>query len=475
MTLLVSNADIQAFKPATTGSSPDFTVPQDDIESASMTHRLQRRKDTGSFDLNNDTGQYGDNGNPIKSGYRLEFRVTTESDTSLTRRWTAIAKSPTFERLGGGLGRVDIPAVDYVFWMLDHRTVENAFTDTQISGTSSSVLETILSNNASEVDQSKISTITDTADFFWDSKSLMTAVGEIADRADAVIGADDQSLTFDRLGTLSPEWTLTGSDFGTLTAPRTDDSLVNTVRVDGGTDTAIDDEQTTQSSTTTVTDSSRIQHQLSTRKSELDKIEVWTSPSGSGEDVIVRLQVDDGGSPKAPGDRESDIARKTLDSAFLASSDYTTFLIPDHDLPEPNPWMLIESSGSTGQDIGVDGSDNPTYKAHFPFPISIRVEDDESQNNFRERQERIRQDNLTTREAARSVGEDHLFHNNEPEQTIEFDAVSQRAHDLSTGDVITVNEPDDRAVGEFVVTGIAESFDGVRLDTTITAQQTASL
>ncbi len=224
--------------------------------------------------------------------------------------------------------------------MLQWRVYFNAFEGRQISGSSDAILETVLDDKAPEIGQSQIEAVSETTDFFADGTEVFTIVEELAVQGDAILANDGEDLVFKRISDIPIEFELargTGGDISDYEVGGSDDELANWVRVDGGTGTAIGDEQTTQDSYTTVTESSRLTHQLSTRKSEIDRLELWTRTTGSGEDVTVRLQKDDGGAPIAPDDRQSDIARRTLDSLFVSDDGYTTFSFSRTHAPRAQP------------------------------------------------------------------------------------------------------------------------------------------
>lgn len=493
MSRTVVNASIEVYKPNNSSSTPDFTVPKEDIEAIQMRQRLQALKDTGKFKLSNEHGRYADafgygsnygvaygGSRPITTGDKIVVKTQLEGESSLSHRWTALAHPPTFKS-GPGPRSLEFEASDFVWQILSDRIYFNSFENTPISGSSGAILETALTDKAPEIGQSQIQSVNESTDYFADGTDLFTLVEELAIQGDATVSNDGVDLVFRPISDILAKFELKrgrGGDIGTYEVSGSDDNLANWVRVNGGTQPSVGDSQTTQDSYTTVTESSRLTHQISTRKSEVDQIELWTRTTGSGEDLTIRLQKDSGGTPIAPNDRESDIARKTLSAEFLANGDYTTFLIPTHTLPEPSPWMIVESSGSTGQDVGTNSATgNPTYKAYFPFPVDVRTSNQQSINEYRRREARVKNEQLDTRTSAQKTAQSYLRHRSEPRQTLSADARSVRAHNLNPGEAVEVNFPRDRAKGTFLVTEVSDTYsaDTNRLETTLEFQEAGSL
>jgi hypothetical protein len=468
MTRNVAAAELEVYTPANSGTDPDTVIPGVDVEQLTINSRLQDLIDTGRIALTNDRGTYTD---AITSGDRLRFKTQLDGEDALSHRWTGLARPVTHAQTGPTTTQLELRVDDFVFGVLDMRSVVNAFEGDPIAGSEDAVLNRILKRNAPEIDRSQIATVSEEVNIVWTGKSLLDAVRDLADRADAIVSQDETSLVFERLGTASTEWTLTPADKGLHKVKENDDSLANEIRVEGGEGVEIDAEQTTVDGYETVSDGNRIQTQIRTRKSEVTRIELWTRTTGSGDNVVVRLQADQDGAPKDPSSRESDIARKTLSSDFLANDDWTTFLLPEHKLPDRDPWLMIESDGSTGQEIGVDtASSDPAHRAYYPYPLATILSDADSIDEYRRRERIIQKDSLKTRQQTNEVAKSAIRHSRKPARTIEFPAESVRAHNLKPGDVIGVDEPAERAVGNFVVVERRDSYGGVNLTTDIVAQ-----
>ena len=450
------------------------TISNDVIERVSISQRAQDRMDTGEFVLDDDGSLP-----TITSGDKLTFRTRLGGEASLTRQWTAMARNVTRRLEAGGQRGLRITATDFVFTVLSWRIADASFEDTDVGN----IVDSLVESEAPELGRSQIDTVGVKTDAFPSGRKLLDLITSEYDAlADALVTHDGTDLVFTALGNVSSKHDLTPTDLrAPIELPAPDDRLVNRHRVDGGTDHAVDDEQPTQTSTTTVTDSSRLTHQLDVRKSELARIQLWTDPkANSADSVVVRLQADDGGSPVAVGDRQSDIANKTLAVDFLSSADFTTFLLPDHTLaPGADPWLIIEATGSNGQDIGVDGSGTPTYRAEFPFPLAVRVNDFNSQTAYRRRDLRTKDETLETFVAAQDTAKSKLRHRATPERQVIGVAETDRATNLSTGEAVTLPTADwpDNVAGQYLCLERQLDFEGEtnRLSADLVLQEVSSI
>lgn len=469
MTRKLLDAEIEVTKPDGTSV---VTIPDTDINGFEIIEKLQSRKDTGTITIDNTDGFYTGN-NQITTGDKLVVRTQLDGENSLSNEWTAVAQPPTYTS-GPGQQTISIEAEDFVWAVLSWRIAFNDFNNVPVSGSSNAIVNTLVSNNAPKIGLSQVEDVGVTTDYTASGNDLFSDIKNLASIGDAITDNDDTDLVFKPISNIGVEFAIeTGNngDIGTFDYSGADDQLANSVRLDGGTDTAIDDQQTTQDAYLPITESNRIVHQIETRKSEVDFIEVWTRTTGTGESITLRLQKDDGGSPIAIGDSDSDIARRELASQFLSTDGYTTFLLPNHTLPEPNPWMILETDGSSGQDIGVNsGTNNPAYKAYFPYPLISRTESQSSIDEYRRRELRLKDDNVTSFDEAQSMVQSKVQHRDVPMQTLNFDAQSIQAHNLNTGEGVDAPSnqfPNVPVSGTFVVRTKTVDYDGINVSTDI--------
>lgn len=506
MTLHTIDAELLVTEPGSGASIADFRVPAADIESVDVRERAGRDVAEGTIIIDNASRAYTLGSFPIDYDDEIVFRVAWEGggrnfgfgDQAFgeggfgTGTWnTSSTLIVTSWQVTGPkwASTLNLTAENFVFNRLREQTVnEYSALDAPISGSADAHLNTVLADYVPNVGTSQLPTISETIDYSVDKKEARKVVAELARLAhDAtgtswIVGADGTDLTVTDVGALTPQWTAGEStsqvDFhGGFQHSSAADDLVNEVRVEGGIDPAnVDDSQTTQSSSQTVTNSSRLTARVDSRKSELPQIEVYAiEKANSDDDLRVRLQADDGnGSPIAVSDTESDIINQS--QAVPSGQDgFLTFEMGDHTIaPRKRPHLIIDSAGSTGQDVGTDGNGNAAYKVHFAKPVIVSLPDNTSQSDFREHDKTISDENLRTFNAARNRARRELDRRSVPKRIISgAQAESRRAHELTVGDVITLDYPWLRATGDYVVSGVEHSYEGSTLDTTVQMRSVA--
>jgi hypothetical protein len=491
----------EVYKPGNeAAATPDLFIPSDDLASVAFNDRINRRKDTGTVAVHNDDGSYSAGDPRVDSGDLIRFYTAFRDDSvhypdgdavggafgdggfgGRRRRWTAMVRDVELSYEGPDTSTLTLNCDDFAFAVLSLRRVFNAFEDTAISGSEAAILDTLLANNAPEVDRSGIQTVGETTSATYDGTNLLEAAVSLTSRANAVMRADDTGLEFRPLADLraTPRLAPSGADVSAFTSTFSDTGVANQVRVDGGKDRSVDDEQPTQDGYASVDQSNRLTFRVSTRKSNINRLELWTRPTGSEEDVVVRLQKDAGGQPVDVTDEESDIDTAQLSHEFLAADGFTTFIFgSNHTLPEPNPWVIIETDGDGGQDIGVDTSQTSAsgdplaaYRAYFEYDLTVRQTDTASTRQYRLREARISKDNIATLEEAYDVAGEKIDHDSTPEQTVEFAADTLALHEVQAGDVLELDFPRERVAGDYIVTERSDTYGGmvVSTDLTVTA------
>jgi len=466
------DAELRAFAP---GASDPFAVVSDALVGVEITETAQDAIDSGSITIEATDAPLGDE--RITSGDRLEFFVQLAGESTLQRRWTAIARDVTDElTAGGGIRELAIEATDFVFTTLSFRVADGGFESADVGA----VVDSLVGAEAPEVGRSQIETVgRDVTISISGRKTLDVLSQDLAPAGDAVIAQDGTDLVFRALDSVDVKHGLRLEDlYAPVSVERVDDELVNRVRIDGGTDVALDDEQPVQSATTRVDDGTREVFQVASRKSEIAAVELYTVPDAAAENgLVVRLQAARDGSAVNPDDRESDVARRELAPVFLADSGFTSFQLPDHDLaPAENPFVIVEGAGETGHDIGTDGSGNVTFRALFPFPLLARAESGGSSKQFRRRDLRRRDEQLSTEQAVQDAAQAVLRHRTQPQRRITAAAATPRAHRLRPAEVVRISDlPFDDVSGTYVVTERATRFEGTQLETELTLVDTVTL
>ena len=472
MTRTVVNAELEVYAPG--GSNPKTTI-QDRLGPVELSERVTDMKDSGSVSILNNDGSL----DAITAGDRLVFRTQLNGEPSLSDRWTGLARSPTDVLEGGSVAFRELEVVDFVFGVMSDRIAFESFEDRQIAGTSDSIVETLLAEDAPEIGRSQINTVAQTTDAFVDGRTLFSVICEdLAAIADAVVTQDGTDIIFRPLEDVTADVGLTPDDFyAPINIERNDDNLKNQIRVVGGTDHAVDDKQEAQSSLQTVTKTNRITQQIQSRKSEVARVSIYTGGDPNGDSLRVRVQATRSGQPVAIDDTSSDIARRELAPEFLANNGFTEFLLPNNSVaPAENPTIIVEATGPTGQPVGVDANGNLTFRSEYPFPLLTRALDQQSIDTYRRRDRRLEDDSLETFASVRDKANSVLRRSAQPELTVEADARTLAAHNVSPGEAVTLSEFGvSDANGDHIVRERTSEYGGTQLRTTLLLQKADTL
>lgn len=489
----VIDAELNVYKP--NAESAHLTIPGVEISrSVEVTRRVQGWKDIGNIELENAI-QYADE---ITRGDKIEFDVTIEQATyssgsfgqssfgqasfsglgsaEIEKNWVGLVHPPSLASQGARVIEMSFESSDFVFQVLSDRRVYRTFDERQIATgdpQNPGIIERLINDLAPELSVDEVDTVNEVASYEFDGADLLEVITEIARDFDCIIASKGASLFFKQTADIPVLFELEPTDFGIIESDGTDTDLVNDLRVDGAEGSDVDESQETVDTYETVTNTNRIIHALDPRKSRLDKVDVWTRLTDTGSSVSVRIQQsnDAGDGPIAIDDETLDITNKQVDAEDMEDDDWTPFPLPREPLP-PSPWLIIEAADEEGQDIGVDSNGNPAFKSHYPYPIAVRIEDSDSQDEYRWVMDRKKRDDLSSFDAARRYAEAIVRHNSSPAKTVSFDAASKRAHLLEPGDVVILDYPEIAADGEYLVTEVQEMYNAstVEVDTSVTVQ-----
>lgn len=486
MTLYIEDAELNGYHPGST--EPDYSIPSEHIYSFDVEKKVGDIKDTGKLAIDNDKDRYT---NLIGHGDRFDITIFGEDiagepgfgvggfgvgpfgGSEDTNAWTGLVRDYDLTYEGASDCTLKIDAEDFVFSVMSFRKVYNEWRDRQIVG-SNGIVNEVLEDHCPEIDTSLLPNRSDTTSIGVFGDSVMTLVGELALRLPAVVYSLGEHIRFEHPDSLSPRFDLETKDYGTPTIGSQDENVKSLVRVRGGKAPQIDDEQTIQDGSVTVTDSDFATQRIDTRKSYVNQIDLYTIADRTGEDIIVRLQKDvgDGSGPIAPDDDTSDISSRRLTADVLDDDGYTLFLMPadeENILPEPNPWMIVQTDGSEGQDIGIDtATGNLAYRAFYPYPIVIEQEDGSSSDRFRLREGEVSNKSISTFDQARDKARSYLSDHGQPTKTMKFNADSVRMHTHNVGNSVQVEEP--AAEGAFVAVEKKDHYEGNQLTTDFSLQ-----
>lgn len=405
------------------------------------------------------------------------------SDFSINQ-WTGQAHTPSFETYGGPhedgqrVTRYEVELTEYVFGVLSDRIIYGSY-----EGTVSDIVREIVAEKCPEIDLSGVADINVETYREFDGTSIDEVVIDMAEIGDAVVRSNGRTLIFEPLGEIPTEFTLTDWDFGGLSSDGDDSSLATRVQVDGGTDINID-EQTAQDETDiasyyTVTEGDRLTYELDPEKNRIDRVDVWIRDSGADEGVSVRIQApnSDGTAPRDETDDSVDIVSDSSGVALPTDGWRERFRMSRETLP-PRPWLIIESGGVEGQDIGLNASGEPAFKTYYPYNISVQVPAAQDLIDRYGLVERPYTDNAITRfETARDIGESTLEHNQHPDRDLSLEAMRRRTHNLSAGQVVDVDlaEYGPNYIGNFIVMENTREISGGVVRTGLSFQSVESL
>lgn len=378
-----------------------------------------------------------------------------------SRRWTAYAHAPTLTADGPGPVEISFPATDFVFEILSSRIATDAFEDELIAGAEDAIVNSLLEDHAPEIDRSLIEDVDTRTDREFDGRDLKEICSDLAETADALMASEGTALIYRPFDDIPIKHDFGWDDIqGEASSTPDDGELVNDWRIDGGTGTELDEVQETVDSYQTVTEGSPLTFELDPEKNRLDRIDVWTRRTGSQEDLSVRIQAPNsaGDGPRDASDDTKDIVSDRSSWEFLADDGWRDRFRFKHEPLPDKPWLIINSGGDDGQDIGVDENGNPAIRTHYPFPVNVRVDDQDSIEEHRLRQDRMKKTILSSFDAARDVGEAKLRHSAQPDWIISCTARSIRAHLLEPGEVVDVSlEP--LGSGPHIVVERSETYD----------------
>jgi len=194
-----------------------------------------------------------------------------------------------------------------------------------------------------------------------------------------------------------------------------------------------------------------------------------TTPSS--DSIRIRIQSNEGGAPAAITDPDSDIVKKVVNIADLQDAGLTTFTLPDHKLPDPDPWLIIEADGVDGQLLGLNSGSEPVIKSYFQYHLSSVQQDRESAEKYRVRSSNYYRDNLRTSSEVNQLIQAKLGRNAEPDKELTLPARSKRAHQLRTGQAVTIQFDKLGVAADYILTQKDTVYGGPRLETTLKFQR----
>lgn len=489
MTLQVTGGYMEVYKPSVDDPAmhePSVVVPSGDIEAASEDQRADEFKDVGTFRFDNSDGRYA---GEITSGDTLRFFANTTGTVGAERRFTAIARNVRYDRQAPNSGAIEIEVEDFVGGVMSMRRVSMTREDRPIVTDGSldlpnedlGIINLILKQRCPNIDRTALRPLGATSSLRSREEIVKDVVDGLAARADAVVWGEDYTIHVTPISDLTSAFTVTGADItGSYTYDVVDDNLANDVRIEGGKNDALENEQPTVAAYVSPDyDPPHIAFHYHTRKAETQRISLWTrrdrANANPQDGLKVRLQSAnaDNTGPVNPEDETSDIVSREISIEFLTNDGWTEFVLGDHTLAERDVWVIVVGEGNV--EIGVDANGTPAFRQFYPYPLLVRQVDAASINEFRRREASNIDRSLRTRAEALQAVRSQLTDSARPRETITVEAESERMHALTPADMVTIQRPKDAIDGEFVVTDRRDRFDGVQLRTNLALTEADSL
>lgn len=458
-------------KPNTT-DDPEYTIPTEDIENAEVAARSDEVMDEASFTIHNHDGRYTET-YTLQQADRIEFispigdkEVIAYGDGeygggayggSEVRGWTGRVTGVEQTRDGPTRGTLKVAARDYVGDILSERNVTNSYIERDVGY----IIRDLIEENAPEVGTTSIPDLGVQTDVKYDGKNCWDAILELAARVDAITIPSGQYLVIKELDGLPYQFEIEDSDIYLPLKTSTDGEIENVVRIDSNENRKTEQDQSNVDDTNfqRVTDTDRITHRLRARKAQVHSVDIYVKPDAD-ESLEVRLQSDEGGAPVAIDDSDSDIVSASWERDNLPDTEgWKTFFFDEHTLADRDPWLIIQSGGEVGHDIGLTVADELAFESFYPHPLNFELPDRESVMEYGAREVRIDKQNMKTLSAARDAVRQELARRAWPSKTVEMEARSQRAHKLTPGDVVEINRPEDDVTGEHIVSETTATWD----------------
>jgi len=487
MTLKIADAELEIYEPGDDDpvvDDPALVVPAEDIANATESKRTDKFKDSGEVVVWNGSGEYAGR---IQSGDLLRFLVRLEGDDTLTHRFSGMARSITYTRENDANGVITVSFGGFVGEVMAARRVSFGregrpiASETAAEGTEDEgLINELLRRNCPELKRDGLRNLSgQTSDVFLQNDRIKGVADGLAARASAVMYGRDTTAYVREVRDLERSFVLGENDItGVYERTVNDDELANSVRVDGGDNFAVETENLGTDTFTAVDGTTRLTFSYNTRKSETGRIRLYTrrnANAGAGDNLRLRLQAANGAgnAPINPDDESSDVVQKQLTSEFLAEDGFTEFIFPEHTLPARNMFVLVEGTGD--HEVGISLNGDPVFRQFYPYPLLAVQENFSSIEDYRRREYAERDQSLRSRVAVKDRTTEVLGDRSRPNDRLNVEAESQRAHFLQPGEAVFFERLRDDISGTYAVLDRDDEFDGVNLDTTLTLQEVMTL
>lgn len=503
----VYDARLDFYYPETSGG-PDLQVGAEDFRN--FRFRRSFRDDPGGGTIRIDNGAFGTDGTynatvstpvgdrpEIDIMDRCEVYVLTEHNSAgatlgdiETRRWTTLVKN-----LRAGVDSegnyLELDVENFVFGILKRRTVANVFRDRNVSGASSNIVETILSNNAPEIGQARIEPEPVTLSIIFNYDNALGALDTVARRVGAVMRGLGTDLDWKYLSNLRADFGVTQQDVQLpVDNEKASEELINQWYITGGTTETQIKSFTTDNSSEQPPDAATpvyTSNNIDVNANNIPRIDVLINELGNGNSHRLRVQPGtSSGGPVAPFDRDQDLgSAKKVDSDYSSTGkQWSSFDVGIDNLATDRIALVWEGISDNpnnsfydniyGDDGGSGDLVKIAHKIYTGYPVVGIAGDTTSKQSYRNSEGRKRE-NLPSNADARKAARQRLERTTTPTQTISFRANSARTHQANPQEIFTYNYPAVRASGKFGITQVNQTYEATNLTTEITAINVESL
>lgn len=270
----------------------------------------------------------------------------------------------------------------------------------------------------------------DEATYTW--KSLGAAIKELADMVGFAWYRDtDKKLHFFDPSASAIAATIVDADLDGAPTITDVGEIVNRAIVVGGYEQVLDKSGNTQTTTTTVTNTTAKNQSFVPTEDYLGSVLVYTElVSGSESSISISVQGDISGAPDGVNLSNSHNVLK-LDS--IVDGGYTEFRFKSHVTltPAKTHWIVLEGTTADGMKVGVDGGAVLDYKTRYPSRVSVMTHDDASQAKYGMYMQVFRDNTIEDPQVAEVMANEMLM--SEPKKVAN---VVLRDDTLRAGDVV---------------------------------------
>lgn len=330
----------------------------------------------------------GENNAAVEIGKEVEIFGEYGTEGSASLKWHGVIQDINISSDNPKMGKLLVSAMQYGYWQLITTYVTKSYTNQTAGYIIKDLLDTYTDIDTTNVNLSTPST---TVSGGWDNVPLLDVMQDVMQQVDGTLYISPSDYAYwGARAAINSGVSLTSEKVTRRTVKKSDLSLSNDVKVLGALREEIDQQGNARSTDSTVTSSTRelVKITLSSAVTKISKVVIYVDKTGqgSGEGLFVRMQHDNGTgtAPEAVADYNYDICRRQLTDQFLASGGDTTFLMIDNyiEADQRDVWLIVESDGASGVDVGVDSGGDLYYKIYHEDEAEATATDATSKSTY---------------------------------------------------------------------------------------------